>query len=127
MCIRDSFVFMATIAFGYYWLNYQDPEILKNINNLMLIYIIFGIIGFIIGLIIFTVYEVAIDAILQCFLVDEELASRLKTTPKNVPDAIADFFESNQQHSAARQSEYKSCVTNMLEFSVEVGKIYKHV
>ena len=48
-------------------------------------------IGWIIGLLFMSVYSVAMDALLQCFLVDEANAHGKK--PKYAPDDLVDVMD----------------------------------
>eukprot|EP00825_Cyclidium_porcatum_P019462 TRINITY_DN220_c0_g1_i3.p1 TRINITY_DN220_c0_g1~~TRINITY_DN220_c0_g1_i3.p1 ORF type:complete len:664 (-),score=98.29 TRINITY_DN220_c0_g1_i3:141-2132(-) len=90
------FIVCATVLTSYLVLT-RYSYYKENISNPILPCIIIGIISYVIAVIFMSVYGLAIDAILMCFLYDEEMAKgNNNQKPKHCPPTLEEFFKNNE-------------------------------
>lgn len=68
-------------------------DLKDNLHSVFIPTIIGGIISMLVGYLYMTVYGMSIDAILQCFCLDEELAKQNGGNAQHTPDTLVDFMD----------------------------------
>jgi hypothetical protein len=89
------FVTSASIVIGYLILT-RDIELSKKITSPIIPCFFIGVIAFIVSYLMMAVYSVACEAILQCYLVDCEVATNNKETVKYCPEPLLKYYEEFQ-------------------------------
>lgn len=88
----------AASAFGFYCMITYVPSIKQNYLSPIYQVALVGIIGFIIGTLFMSIYSVAMDTLLQCFIVDETNAKAGgKKGVQWAPEELAGLIDAENQ------------------------------
>jgi len=87
------FILGGSTAVGYIIITRVDPYKTELYSAVAPVFVM-GIATFIIGDLFMSIYGMACDTILQCFLVDENL-NKGKGGPKHCPNTLKEFVDNN--------------------------------
>lgn len=92
--VGKMFVSVVTVIICYLILTNSDS--FSDMTSAFMPCLIIFVIGYAVAIIFMSVYGMAIDTILQCFLVDEEIQKgRGNAVPKHCPELLKQFFDEN--------------------------------
>lgn len=94
--IGKLFMVIATVWLSYYLMINVDP-FKSDITSPFLPCILIFFISLAIASVFMLVYSMAIDAILMCFLYDEEMNKGKGGAPKHCPELLRDFIDNSEK------------------------------
>lgn len=117
--IEGVFMFLAKFAisvfttlFGWFlivvWVN-QEPG--QNVSAFIPSLFIF-LFAYVVAAIFIGIFEVSANTILQCFLIDLDIAKQNNLDPKHVPERLAKFLETHGDHKVTSVSVKENGVIN---------------
>jgi hypothetical protein len=95
-------VCLASTFIGYIIITHSDMYEDK-LHSPVFPVIMYFIISYVIAGLFMSIYSVACDAIMHCYLVDEELMKKENRAPQHAPDPLIDFM------NVEKEKEHKSC------------------
>lgn len=97
-CITTLAGYIAVTRYDYY---------VKNLYSPLIPCVFFFLIGLVIGSIFMSVYGLAADAILLCYLVDKDIVEKSGKPVVRAPAPLKEFFEANKTDSGESEEEKK--------------------
>ena len=91
------FVASITALIGFLVITKVDRYSEELYSPFIPTFIIF-VFAYAIGAVFMTVYGLASDAILACFVVDEELSKRKNAPPRHCPESLKSFLNKNKKN-----------------------------
>jgi len=90
--IGELFVAAGTLVIGYLMINNADPW-KSSIKDPLILYIVILFLGYVVGSAFMSVFGLSAQAILHCFILDEELNKSKGRDPVHTPEPLRDFLE----------------------------------
>jgi len=92
-------VFIASItALGAFFTLTYWPRFSTQIYSPFIPTVIIFMFAYVVGAVFMTVYGLAADTILACFIVDEDINSRKNAPPRHCPQTLRDFIDENRKN-----------------------------